>query len=169
MLLMSVKPLYTNILRWNEWSKVDPRDAKILALTTALEKQPGKQPHRSGGYVGSKEETIPGMNSLKKWRTINKGPTLMKDGVTHHWCKHHVYEGCYDGLYYHNHNEASHEQWAAKKRVGRAAKTTGPAPAAPTPAVEPNQMVSDSLRNALCTNFCISEEDLAKVINELVN
>ena len=34
---------------------------------------------------------------MKKWRTINKGPTLMKDGVTHHWCKHHVYEGRYDG------------------------------------------------------------------------
>ena len=114
-LLMSAKQLYTNISRRNEWSKVDPRDAQILALTTALEKQPGKQPNRSGGhggsgYGGSKEETTPGMNSLKKWRTINKGPTLMKDGVTNHWCKHHVYEGCYNGLYYHNHTEATHEQ-----------------------------------------------------------
>ena len=103
-LLMSAKQLYTNISRRNEWSKVDPRDAQILALTTALEKQPSKQSHGSGGYSGSgyggsKEETIPGMNSLKKWRTINKGPTLMKDGVNHHWCKHHVYEGRYDGLY----------------------------------------------------------------------
>ena len=105
-LLMSAKKLYTNILRQNEWSKVDPRDAQILALTTALEKQPVKQPQGSGGYGGANEETIPGMNYLKKWRTINKGPTLAKDGVTHHWCKHHVYEGCYDGLYYHNHTEA---------------------------------------------------------------
>ena len=99
MLLMSAKQLYTNISRRNEWSKVDPRDAQILALTTALEKHPVKQPHGSGGSGGSKEETISGMNSLKKWRTINKGPTLMKDGVNHHWCKHHVYEGRYDGLY----------------------------------------------------------------------
>ena len=88
-LLMSAKQLYTNISRQNEWSKVDPRDAQILALTTALEKQPSKQSHGSGGYSGSgyggsKEETIPGMNSLKKWRTINKGPTLMKYGVNHH-------------------------------------------------------------------------------------
>ena len=109
------------------------------------------------------------MNSLKKWRTINKGPTLMKDGVTHHWCTHHVCEGRYDGLYYHNHTESSHEQWAAKKRGGRAAKTTVPSPAAPTPAVEPNLMISDSLKNSLCTNFCISEEDLARVVNKLVN
>ena len=93
----------------------------------------------------------------------------MKDGVTHHWYKHHVYKGRYDGLYYHNHTEASHEQWAANKRGGRAANTTGPAPEAPTPAVEPNLIISDSLRNALCTNFYISEEDLAKVINESVN
>ena len=49
------------------------------------------------------------------------------------------------------------------------AKTTGPYPAAPMPAVGPNLMVSGYLRNALCTNFCISEEDLAKVVNESVN
>ena len=82
-LLMAVKQLYTYILRRNEWSKVDPRDAQILALTTALEKQPSKQSHGSGGYSGSgysgsKEETIRGINSLKKWRTINKYPTLIK-------------------------------------------------------------------------------------------
>ena len=93
----------------------------------------------------------------------------MKNGVNHHWHKHHVYEGQYDGLYYHNHTEATHEQWAENKRGVRAAKTTGSAPAAPTPAVDPNLMISDSLRNALCTNFCISEEELAKVVNESVN
>ena len=70
-LLMSANQLYTNISRRNEWSKVDPRDAQILALTTALEKQPSNQSHRSGGYSGSghggsKEETIPVMNFLKK-------------------------------------------------------------------------------------------------------
>ena len=95
-LLICAKQLYTNISHQNEWIKVDPRDAQILSLTTALEKQLSKQSHGSGGYIGSgyggsKEETIPGMNSLKKWSTINKGPTLMKDGVNHHWCKHHVY------------------------------------------------------------------------------
>ena len=93
----------------------------------------------------------------------------MKDGVNRHWCKQHVYEGRYDGLYYHNHTEATHEEWAAKKRGRRAAKTTGSAPAAPTLAVGPNLMISYSLRNALCTNFCIREEDLAKVINKSVN
>ena len=108
------------------------------------------------------------MNSLKNWRKINKGPTLVKDGVTHHCFKNHVYEGRYDGLYYHNHTEASHEQWAAKKRGGRAAKTTGPAPAAPTPAVDTNLKIYYALKNALCTNFCISKEDLSKVVNESV-
>ena len=44
-LLMSTKQLYTNILRQNEWSKVDPRDAQILALTTVLQKHPSKQSH----------------------------------------------------------------------------------------------------------------------------
>ena len=168
-LLMAKKKLYTNISRQNEWSKVDPRYAQILALTTALEKQPVKQPQGSGGYGGANEETIPGMNSLKKWRTTNKCPTLVKDGVTNHWCKHHVYEGCYDGFYYYNHTEASHEQWAAKKRGGRFGKTTCQAPAAPMPDVEPNLKISDALKNALCTNFCISKEDLAKVVNESVN
>ena len=93
----------------------------------------------------------------------------MKDGVNHQWCKHHVYEGPYDGLYYHNNTEATHDEGAAKKHGGRAAKTTGSAPAAPTPAGGPNLMISESLRNALCTNFCISKEDLAKVVTESVN
>ena len=141
---------------------MDPRYAQILALTTALEKQPSKQSHGSGGYIGSvhggsKEKTTPGMNYLKKWRKINKETTLRKDGVNHHWCKHNVDEGRYDGLYYHNHTEATYEQWSAKKRGGRASKTKGSAPAAPILAVEPNLMISDSLRNYLCTNFCISK------------
>ena len=42
-ILMSAKQLYTNISRRNEWSKVGPRDAQILSLITALEKQPSKQ------------------------------------------------------------------------------------------------------------------------------
>ena len=88
-LLVSAKQFYTNILRQNEWSKVDPRDARILDLTTALQKKPFKQPQGSGGYGGANEETNPGINSLKNWRKINKGPTLAKAGVTHHWCKHH--------------------------------------------------------------------------------
>ena len=83
-LLMSAKQLYTKISRRNEWSKVDPRDAQILALNTELENQAVKQPQGSGGYGGANEETIPGMNSLKKWRKINKCPTLVKYGVTHH-------------------------------------------------------------------------------------
>ena len=78
-LLMSTKQLYTTILRKNEWSKVDPRDAQIMALTTALEKYPSKQSHGSGGYNssvhgGSKEETIPGMNSLKSGGQSTKVP-----------------------------------------------------------------------------------------------
>ena len=166
-LLVSAKQLYTNILRRNEWSKVDPRET--LTLTTALEKHPVKQPQGSGGYGGANEEITPGMNSLKKWRTINKGPNLVKYGVTHHWCKHHVYEGCYDGLYYHNHTAAPYEQWAAKKCGGRSAKTTGPAPEAPTPAAEPNLKIPDALKNAQRTNFCISEEYLDNVVNESVN
>ena len=48
-------------------------------------------------------------------------------------------------------------------------KTTGSASAATAPAVDPNIIIFDSLRNALCTNSCISEEDLAKVVNESVN
>ena len=60
-LLMSAKQLYTSISRQNEWIKVDPRYAKILTLTTALEKQPSKQSHGYGGYSssgygGSKED-----------------------------------------------------------------------------------------------------------------
>ena len=37
-----------------------------------------------------------------------------------------------------------------RKRGGQAEKITGPAPAAPTPVVEPNLNISDALKNDLC-------------------
>ena len=78
-------------------------------------------------------------------------------------------KGQYDGLSYHNHDKSSHDQWSTKKRGGIKPKITDSALTAPTPAVEPNLNILDALRNDLCENFCISEEDISKVVDESLN
>ena len=91
---------------FDEYSKVDPKDAKILALTTILENLErstnANSAHATTGGgsgrnnlqgAGSKSNNPTGsMNGqIATWCTINKGPTsTAPDGTTVHWCPKHV-------------------------------------------------------------------------------
>ena len=158
-LITSAKQQYINIFRRGEWNKVDPRDATILALTTALkDKAPSTHSEKpsSGAATG---EVIPGMHTLQKWRTVFKGKSIDKDGVTWTWCHHHKRDGVYDGLYYHNHTPETHDEWRKGKRDWKKKDEKTETPARPEQALK----ISDALKNALCTNLCISEEDLKRI------
>ena len=159
-LITSAKQQYINIFRRGEWNKVDPRDATILALTTALKDSKPSPTNSEKAIPGtSKGDVIPGMHTLQKWRTVFKGKSIDKDGVTWTWCHHHKREGVYEGLYYHNHTPETHDEWRKGKRDwkknGEKTETTAPK--------EPALKISDALKNALCTNLCISEEDLKRI------
>ena len=72
---------YNNMVASDEYSKLDPKDAKILSLTTkitALERSVSVNSANvtsSGGsvgeYIGNKGNKIAG---VEKWRTVNKAP-----------------------------------------------------------------------------------------------
>ena len=165
-LITSAKQLYTNINARNGWNKVDPRDAQILALTTALENantQPRTNKNTPKHRTDSEEPTVPGMDTLEVWRTKFVGDTVEKQGKTWSWCKHHKSNKYgYDGLYYHNHTTATHDEWKGNK----GGKRSGPAPEANKLATEKALQISERTRTALCTNFCYSQADLDKIIEE---
>ena len=116
---------------------------------------------------------IPGYSNLLLWQTVHKGDTIENDGVTFTWCPHHKKEGLYDGLYYSSHTPATHSEWKqgrndwnAKKRPPKSDEAAA-APAAAAAVAAKTLSVYGSARTALCTNLCISEEDLAKIIDSV--
>ena len=161
-LITLAKQLYTNIDCRREWSKVDPKDAQIMALTTKLnEKVSAKAPvtaDKNNAKMSDEEFFI--------WRKTHQGPSVVRMGKTWNWCPHHKKEGHYDGLYYANHTAETHDAWKARGKQG-GAKTTEVPDAKTTSANATSLKISETLKQALCTNLCVSEEDLAKIIDSV--
>ena len=103
--------------------------------------------------------------SVKKWRTENKGASVTRDGTTYNWCPHHKHPaGHYSGLYYKDHNSASHDEWKKNCRWNTK-KGEGDRTAATTNDSEKKKLtIANELKTAFATNLCVSEEDLDKII-----
>ena len=100
-LCTAARSKYNNMDAWDEYSKVDPKDATILALTTRLEnleKSTNTSLARAttgGGNGGNNLQGAGSKNNnptrnmtgqIATWRTINKGPTsAAPDGTTVYW------------------------------------------------------------------------------------
>lgn len=87
----------------------------------------------------------------------------MRLGKLWTWCPHHKKEGHYDGLYYANYLPETHDAWKNRGQK-RGGGTSAPPPMASAKS-SASLKISDTLKNALCTNLCVSEEDLAKIID----
>ena len=110
-LITSVKQLYKNIDSRKSWNNVDPRDAQIMALTTAVKNAtPTTTPRTSTEFNATNEPTVPGMCTLEVWRNIKKGNKLEKHGKIWTWCTHHKSDKfvC-DGVYCHNRTNDTHD------------------------------------------------------------
>ena len=78
---------YNNMILQKIWNQTDPKDAKILALTTKLEVL-------DSAFSTSKSDTKPpkktsGPWKPEDWSITNVGTFTEKDGKTLHWCPHH--------------------------------------------------------------------------------
>ena len=180
-LLTAAKTQYTNIDKRKEWNKVDPKDAKMMALTTKLEKyekEQAKPPTETGGGGAIADNAVlPGCKTLLAWRAKFVGKKITKNGVVWNWCPHHVDPGGkYSGLYYENHDENTHAEFMKKKRerfaqykANRSAggNTTGGGTAGGGTPAAGSMQISEALKTALCTNFCVTEDDLNKVVNSV--
>ena len=98
---------YNNMVASGKYSKPNPKDAKIIALTTkvtALKQSISANLANVtsgggsvGGYRGNQGEKITG---VEKWRTVNKGATIQHEGKTVWGCPSYKHkDGLFDGLY----------------------------------------------------------------------
>ena len=179
-LLTAAQTLFNNLESTDEWTKVDPKEARLLALQTELtqvktnyaalatlqSQGQGNKP-KTGGNSGNNTEKI---NGVDKWRTIKKGDTIEVDGVTWHWCGEHK-SPHWDGLYYRDHTPATHAQW----KIGREAlkaktkkdKSLSNQKPQNTSGAKKDLTISSKLRTALASNLCISEDDIKRIEQSL--
>ena len=169
-LFLGARTIYNNLESRGEWDAVDPRDVKIMALTTEIEKlkasatQPSANPSTASTNRDSSSDKVAGVD---KWRTVKQGDTLVRNGQTYTWCPHHKHpRGLHHGLHYSNHTPANHNEWKAQRpapKTDSAAKNSSSAPPSDAKKLE----ISSTLKSALATNLCISEDDINGVIASL--
>ena len=170
--------IYNNAVTANRWQTTDPKDAKIIALTTQVQKLVEMQvklaAHATNGPSNNNFRSSNGFQftEIADWR-MKKGPEQMdKDGKTWYWCPHHKIEGKYDGLYV-THKPEDHDEWlqrknariAKKKRVKDDNKSENSSNKKDDE--DSNKMViSDSLKAALMTHMDISPEQVEALVKE---
>ena len=112
--------IYNNAVTANRWDNKDPKDAKIMALTTQVEQLVEAQKQYSA-MVTAKGNAAPTSSnaasgkpgdflSIKAWRMKKTEDSIQKEGRTWYWCPHHKVEGSYEGLYV-THKPEEHEEW----------------------------------------------------------
>jgi hypothetical protein len=117
-LISSAVTLYNNAVHNKTWNKPDPKDAKLIALTTQLEKllkSSGNQTALATDSSSSAKQTPKPRNIIEDWRKKKGAATVTKDGQTWHWCPKHKVDGQYDGLYV-THSPADHDKVMAQRK-----------------------------------------------------
>ena len=110
-LISEAKNIYTNMKTNGEWNKVDPKDAKIMALITKIEKlENKKKPDKA--KKGTKKM---GSNEIDPQCTKHKGPSIVIDGETLWWCEHHKNPSRFPQGLYMPHKPEDHNAWKKAK------------------------------------------------------
>ncbi len=186
-LLSSAQTFYNNLDSMDEWTKVDPNEARIMALQTELkqvkteyaalttqQKQGGGGAPRGSTANQSSDSSpfIPG-TQVREWRAKFKGATIEYQGQTYHWCGEHKNPPLWDGLYYKDHTPATHDKWRAERtesnKKAKAAKAssananTSAQQSSNSSGTKKDLTISSKLRTALASNLCISEEDIKRI------
>ena len=88
----------------NTWNQANPNDAKIMALTTKLQKLENQVAcYATGASTTSQDKNAnksskPTTGGIEKWRMKYEGPTKTVNGIQYWWCPHRKLPGQFDGL-----------------------------------------------------------------------
>ena len=181
-IIAAARARYNNMEEKGLWDQVDPRDAQIMALVTEVQEL--KTAHnkafatdgpsnRSGGNDDRNafrdrrtDDTY--ISGLPRWRTKKtKGETTVVDGKTYWWCPHHVHpDGHWNGLYV-QHPPERHRFKQPRKNGDKDEKDKG-APAANATTADSSLKLDlqSKLKEVLCTNLCLSDEDVDKLFEQ---
>ena len=124
MIMSTAVAEYKNMIARGDWNKLDPMQSQMTALLTATAAA-ARRPRRSlstgdlkndkGGNGGGGSGGGGGGNGNTRfaaWQTEHKGDSIVRNGKTWWFCKHHN-DG--KGLYV-RHPPSDHEKWAASKK-----------------------------------------------------
>lgn len=184
-LISASRSKYNNMVDKDVWGLVDPRDTKMLALTTKIDSLLKEQAKTAVALATSLEKNASngggGGNGQKAWkerttddkyvdgllrvRTIKDGPTKTIEGEQFWWCPKHVHpKGLWNGLYVKHHPD-KHDEVTQRRK--------GNKPAAPAATTTPNAdaakvglELQSKLKSVMCTNLCLSSEDVDKLFAE---
>jgi hypothetical protein len=172
-IIIAARRKYSPMHAANTWDKVDPRDAKLLALTTKLAAMEGGTKPGGGGSGGhgggnggrnnsDRNGGVEMVANVEKWRTIKGKGKFTKNGKDWWWCPHHVKEDHWDGLYV-RHKPSQHKGWrkdgSAPKETKQDADKKDDASAKLT--------INQRLKEVLCTRLMLSDTDADEICKEI--
>ena len=170
------------------WNQKDPKEAKIIALTTQVEALRSQIVHRGGSNGDNRINNSNNQNGrsngkfntdIPEWRMKNVGPSKEVDGVQYSWCPHHKLEGVFDGLYMTHKPGKENDEWKIEKDRKRAEfkkrkdanKGTSDNSADNANAAKgdgnKNLNLSDKMKAVLMTKFNCSDEDAKNLVSDI--
>ena len=191
-IISAARTIYNNMVSAKEWNKVNPTDAKLLALTSKLEKlekenvalaaaanPSGNQNNGNNKYNGNSNgqqsgkpagstEIAPG--GLEKWCTIKKGDTIQHFGRTFYWCDKHIHpQGHWNGLYC-THRPEDHDQWKNQRNNCNRGRNNSQGNDGNSTKSEGNGKklaINSCLREVLCFRLMLSDDDADAICKEI--
>ena len=177
-LITAARTKFNNMEENDLWNKVDPRDAKIMALTTMVESlsKTKKTTANQGTALATATDDASAvrearrkgttndvfLDGLARWRIKKEGDTKQYIGKTWYWCPYHKKEGKWDGMYvlhkpedhrHHTTNPSASEPSQPSSATGEKEKTV-------------SLQLQSKLKEVLCTNLCMSRDDIDKVFDK---
>ena len=171
--------IYNNAVSTNRWDTKDPKDAKIMALTTQVEQLVAAQ-QQMLAYTTQKKVTFSTPNeapkdgdylSIKAWRMKKTEDIIQQHGKTWYWCPHHKVEGSYDGLYV-THKPDEHDEWKKNKfqfrrnKFSRDKKMDAEEDKSEDESSEKKLTISDNLKAALLTHCDLTGAQINEIIQD---
>ena len=171
---------YTNMFVSGDWTKVNPRDAKIMALTTELEaikasthahahataNDNSTNAHKAKQNAGGGDK----VGGVDKWRTVKNGDQISRDGKTWYWCTQHVHpHGHFNGLYV-LHKPAEHVDWKSRKterKKNEPDSSSGKKAADSKASGDDKLTIAGRLKEVLCSRLMLSDDDADKLCSEI--
>ena len=163
---------YNNMIHQKLWNKADPKDAKLLALTTEVQdlKTQLKCNDADGASSANKRK---GNFQLEAWRMTKGEEKKVVNGVQYWWCPHHKCKGSFDGLYMPHDPNEGHEEWKRRKEERKTKskeKKSTATSAAPSAGSDPSQklQLNDMMKRVLMTRFGCSEDVVSNVCSGIL-
>ena len=117
--------MYNNAVSAGRWEKKDPKDAKILALTTRIDELVEKG-EKFEALSTNQREVHKSQNTqrdriqaIADWGMKKTMDSVERDGKKWYWCPKYVVPGTYDRLYM-THKPEDHHEWKRKQDNWRA-------------------------------------------------